>query len=307
MGKDVFHLFNKEYLIVVDYTTNYFDISFPPDTESETVVQHTKSIFAKYCIPKETFSDNGPEFSSRTYKQFCKEWDISHDRSSPEHSNSNGLVERTIRTVKRTLRKAKRSNNDVHLSLLALKSSPGVKNQPSPACMFFNRNIRTVVPSVTENTGLKKNNFKLPKSSPGRDLVPLKSGDSVCFRGKGDKIWSRKGSVLEKLTQPRSYKVLTDKGTVLRRDRKSLLRTNEYMDGAESEYSDYSYTYRIPHPQLPEGQVHAEDNPGQVILIEAQGQHAQNERDHEQVRSEYATRSGRPVRPSSRFNDNEMT
>ena len=47
VGTDVFHLFNKEYLIVVDYTTNYFDISFLPDTESETVVQHTKRIFAK--------------------------------------------------------------------------------------------------------------------------------------------------------------------------------------------------------------------------------------------------------------------
>ena len=173
--------------------------------------------------------------------------------------------------------------------------------------MFFNRNIRTVVPSATENTGLKKNDLQLPKSSPGRDLVPLKSGDSVCFRGKGDKTWSRKGSVLEKLPQLRSYKVLTDKGTVLRNNRKSLLRTSEYMDGAQSEYSDYSYTDRIPHAQLPEGQVHAEDNSGQVILNEAKEQHAQIEHEHEQVRSEYTTRSGRTVRPPSRFNDHEMT
>ena len=173
--------------------------------------------------------------------------------------------------------------------------------------MFFNRNIRTVVPPVTENTGLKKNDFQLPKSSPGRDLVPLKSGDSVCFRGKGDKTWFRKESFLEKLQQPQSYKVLTDKGTVLRRHQKSLLRTNEYMDGAESEYSDCSYTDRIPHPQLPEGQVHAEDNSGRVILNEVQGQQAQIEREHEQVRSEYTTRSGRIVRPPSRFNDYEMT
>ena len=98
---------------------------------------------------------------------------------------------------------------------------------------------------------------------------------------------SRKGSVLEKLPQLRSYSVLTYKGTVLRGNRKSLLRTNEYMDGAESDCSDYSYTDRIPHSQLPEGQVHAEDNSGQVILNEAQGQHAQIEREHEQVSFEY--------------------
>ena len=247
MGTDMFHLFNKEYLIVVDYTTNYFDTSFLPDTESKTVVKHTKNIFAKYGIPKKTFSENGPEFASRRYKQFCKKNDISHDTSSPEHSNSNGLVERTIQTVKQTLRKAKRSNNDVHLALRALKSTPGIKNQPSPACMFFNRNIGTVVPSITGNTGLKKNYFQLPKSSPGRDLIPLKSEDSVRFRGKGDKTWSRKGSVLERLSQPRSWKVLIDKGTVLRRSRKSLLCTYKYQNLSiqttlvQIEYHTHSY------------------------------------------------------------------
>ena len=56
-----------------------------------------------------------------------------------------------------------------------------------------------------------------------------------------------------------------------------------------------------------QGQVHAEDNSGHVILNEAQGQHAQIEHEHEQVRSEYTTRSGPTVRPPSRFNDYEMT
>ena len=55
VGTDVFHLFNKEYLIVVDCTTSYFNIGFLPDTESETFVQHSKSIFAKYGIPKNIF------------------------------------------------------------------------------------------------------------------------------------------------------------------------------------------------------------------------------------------------------------
>ena len=41
---DIFHLYAKDYLIVVDYTTNFFDISLLPDCQSSTVVTHIKRI-----------------------------------------------------------------------------------------------------------------------------------------------------------------------------------------------------------------------------------------------------------------------
>ena len=63
IGTDVFHLFNRHYLLIVDYTTDYFDVSQLPDLESTTVIQHTKAIFAKYGISNEIMSENGPEFN----------------------------------------------------------------------------------------------------------------------------------------------------------------------------------------------------------------------------------------------------
>ena len=41
VGTDVFYLFNKPYIMVVDYSTNFFDISRMRNAESSTVVQHT--------------------------------------------------------------------------------------------------------------------------------------------------------------------------------------------------------------------------------------------------------------------------
>ena len=73
VGTDLFILNSKIYLIVVDYTTNYFDISMLPNKESPTVVVHTKRIFSRYGIPKEVFSDNGPEFIAREYVEFSKD------------------------------------------------------------------------------------------------------------------------------------------------------------------------------------------------------------------------------------------
>ncbi len=46
-------------------------------------------------------SDNGPQFAAREYKEFAREWGFYHDTSSPKYPKSNGLVERTIQTVKK--------------------------------------------------------------------------------------------------------------------------------------------------------------------------------------------------------------
>lgn len=108
----------------MDYTTKYFDLSEIPNCTSHTVAEHTKAILSRYGIPKEIISDGGPEFIGKEYKQFCKAWDINHTYSSPEHHESNGLAERTIQTVKRTLKKALKQNDDLQLALLALRTSP---------------------------------------------------------------------------------------------------------------------------------------------------------------------------------------
>ena len=52
IGTDLFELDGKNYLIIVDYTTNFYDICEIANKESETVVLHTKQIFAKFGIPK---------------------------------------------------------------------------------------------------------------------------------------------------------------------------------------------------------------------------------------------------------------
>ena len=106
VGTDLFQLKGKDYLIVVDYTSKYFEASVIPNTLASTVIQHTKSTFARFGIPKIVISDNGPQHSSREYKKFAKEWRFHHDTSSPKYPKSNGLVQRTVQTVKRTIKKA---------------------------------------------------------------------------------------------------------------------------------------------------------------------------------------------------------
>ena len=139
VGTDLFALFNKDYVIVVDYYSKFFEISLIPDKESSTVITHVKSIFSRHGVPKEVISDNGPEFSSYEFSTLAKEWDLHHNPSSPRYPQSNGLVERTIQTVKKTLRKVVKSENDVYFCLLALRTASSKDNEKSPAFKLMNK------------------------------------------------------------------------------------------------------------------------------------------------------------------------
>ena len=116
IGTDLFLFDNKDYVIAVDYTSKFFEISRLPNTEASTVINHTKAIFSRYGIPRELVSDNGPQFTFYEYKKFSQEWDYKHITSSPRYPKSNGLVERNIQTINRALQKFQRTGDDPQMT-----------------------------------------------------------------------------------------------------------------------------------------------------------------------------------------------
>ena len=157
VGTDLFEIYSKSYLTVVDYTSNFFDISEIPDKRSSTVVLHTKRIFFRYGISKKVISDNGPEFIGNAYKKFSKKWDFNHTTSSPVHPQSNGQVGKTIQTIKTTLYKVFENNEDPYLASLSIRSVHGPSNNTPLTTVFFNRTIRTIIPSVNETSNMESN------------------------------------------------------------------------------------------------------------------------------------------------------
>ena len=140
------------------------------------------------------------------------------------------MVEQTIQTVKKTLRKAKLSNNDPFLAILALRTTPRQKRS-SPAQLLMNRNLRTTLPSPSQ----------LLEQSYNRDaknLPPLNQGQSI--RTHQDKSWSRKSIIIESDIPRRSYKRLTDKNTAIRRKRRHILKSNETFK-LDLEETDWSF------------------------------------------------------------------
>ena len=199
----LFSLWKKDYIIVADYTSKFFDLSQLDDTNASTVVMHNKRIFSKSGIPKEVISDNGPQFISHEYSKFAQDWDFDHITSSPKYPHSNGFIERAIQTVKKTLKKAHHSSDDPYLALLALRTTPLSHDKPVPASILMNRQLCTTLPTVKHTLQPPSNPSKMmaekksKANKPFHTLRPLAAGDSVHFRGKG--AWDCKGVIFTDL------------------------------------------------------------------------------------------------------------
>ena len=115
-------MYGHYYLLVVDYNSKFVAVENLNNSQSLTVINKCKKIFSQYGIPKELITDNGPEFTSHHFKKFTKSLDFKHQTVTPHYHQSNVLPERSIHTVKQTLKKARHDQQDEYLALLFLCS-----------------------------------------------------------------------------------------------------------------------------------------------------------------------------------------
>ena len=72
-------------------------VNAPPNHLVKALVQE----FAKCGIPKRIHSDRGPQFVSRTFKQFCQGSGIKEVPSSLYNPESNGIAEQTVKEMEK--------------------------------------------------------------------------------------------------------------------------------------------------------------------------------------------------------------
>lgn len=126
----------------MDYLTKVLNL---PDLTAQTVIQKMKSVFARHGIPKELVSDHAP-FASYEMRSLAPSWEFKLTHSSPGYPQSNGLAERTIKTVKHALKKAMQTATDPHLVLLSLRNTPVTGLNMTPAQMLMGRALRSTLP-----------------------------------------------------------------------------------------------------------------------------------------------------------------
>lgn len=240
VASDLFVYKNVDYLVTVDYYSDFYELDRLSNTRAETVVKATQKHFSTHGIPEQFISDNGPQYVSGEFAQFANRWDFEHVTTSPYNSKANGKAEATVKKAKNLLRKAEHSNENFHLALLEQRNVPSETTGSSPVQRLMNRRTRTTLPmsasllqprsidTCKERMKMKQRQLKQAHyyNRTAHDLPVLEEGDTVRMKPHilGQKQW-QKGEVLKRLDE-RSYEVETPSG-VYRRNRMHLRRTEE--------------------------------------------------------------------------------
>ncbi|XP_058817321.1 uncharacterized protein K02A2.6-like [Topomyia yanbarensis] len=108
-----------------------------------------RGLFARLGMPTLVVNDNGTQFTSAEFVEFCAMNSIQHVTTAPYHPQSNGQAERFVDTFKRAIKKIRegRDTKNAALDTFLLtyrstlnRSAPEGK---SPSEVMFSRKLRT--------------------------------------------------------------------------------------------------------------------------------------------------------------------
>ena len=230
LGAELFELHHENYLLLVDYYSNFFEVMKLTSTKTPTIIKYCKTTFARHGIPDILISDNGPQFDNTEFARFAKEWNFTHKTSSPHYPKSNGLAECTIQTLK----KARKDGTDPNLAILELRNTPRTNDLGSPVQRLFSRRTKTLVPvsdqllkpkvveNVAANLRNKRDRQKRYYDQHTASLPKLDKGDRVMAQKDPKANWQP--AIVKTEISPRSYLITDNNDRVLRRNRSHLLR-----------------------------------------------------------------------------------
>ena len=81
-------------LVVVDYYSRYYEYSILQSTTTEKVLDSLDDMFSRQGWPVTIKSDNGPQFRSDEFGDYCTHYAIQHLRVTAKWAQANGGVER---------------------------------------------------------------------------------------------------------------------------------------------------------------------------------------------------------------------
>ena len=237
---DLMEIKGQDYLVTVDYFSNYWEVDHLQSTKTKSVIRILKGHFARHGIPSIHISDNGPQFNNSEFCAFAEKWDFEHRTSSPGNPRANGMAESAVKTAKKLRKKAVDSGSDPYLAILDYRNTPSQGTETSPAQRLFGRRTRNLLPMTakllepqTVDVGLESRRKRLRNlrsqwyyDKGVKDLEPLQEGDKVRIKpmAVGRSVWEK--GVINRRLDERSYEVVKEGGT-LRRNRIHLKRTNE--------------------------------------------------------------------------------
>ena len=135
------------FMVIVDAYSKWLEVVPMATTTTEKTLEVLRSMFARYGVPEQLMSNNGPQFTSAEFDMCMKANGVKHIRTLPYHPSSNGEAERFVQTFKRSLKASKDDSGTLNVKLsrflLTYRNTPSSTTGVSPAELFMKRPLRS--------------------------------------------------------------------------------------------------------------------------------------------------------------------
>lgn len=211
------------FLIIVDAHSKWPEVVEMKSTTAAQTIMELRKVFSVHGIPEQVVSDNGPQFSSAEFSQFCKVNGVKHIRVSPYHPASNGLAERFVQTFKKAMKRGVKDGVpfELHLAsfLLSYRTTAHGTTDAPPCMLLMGRSLRTRLDMLRPDTGarvLEKQVQQKQQHDTHAYERTLHIGQSVVARAfSGSSRWLP--GVVTRRLGPLTYLIRLTDGTVWRR------------------------------------------------------------------------------------------
>ena len=232
--------FGFMWLVVEDAFSKWPEVIKLRTATSATVATNLMKIFAVQGLPEQLVSDNGSQFTSVEFKEFCKYRGISNCYVTPYHPQANGQVERFIQTFKKCMNKMAQSGNNLDYNLnnflLTYRIIKHSSTNEAPCQLLMGRKLRTRFDLIHPREKDVIDN----KTAIVQDRVRKSQEKGKYYHDRtakmrefevGDHVWARnyskrgpkfvRAKIHHKIS-PLSYKVFVREGLIWRRHSQQL-------------------------------------------------------------------------------------
>lgn len=290
----------QNFLILVDAFSKWPEVIPMKSTTASHTVSKLQELFSRFGMPETIVSDNGTQFNSSYFNNFCTQNGIIHINTPVYHASSNGQAERFVDTFKRAYAKLKgegKSDEILHKFLFNYRMTPNnnIVGNISPAEAIFGRKIRSkfsLLNPLNLNKTHTSDHSSFPKFNVG-DLVYIKRYHGVKFDWINGTIQKRKGRVL--------YEVKTENKLYTRHQdqiRRRYCQADQHLN--LEILLDTFNLLNVPEslsPNEPSALVHITEQPDQDIVLPEEIQNAPSQ-DLEEPDLQIPSTSDPPIRAS---------
>lgn len=138
---------NKYMLIIQDYASKFVVAKAVASTSTDIITEWLRQTFQNFGWPQTILHDCGPQFQSEQFKSFARENHISLEEATIAHHQTNGMVERVIRTIESIIRISandhSRWDDTLSEAVTAYNGSKHFSTSMSPFKAMYGRDMTT--------------------------------------------------------------------------------------------------------------------------------------------------------------------